>query len=259
MIRVALLGLFVAVAGCSSAPLPPRVVATPGASAPSATPSPIAGATSDVAPADEATVAVEDAKDVGDLLTGGARLALGDGAELVVVVKAPSDRDGAPEVTMALVRGGKVIARRDGFDVVTGVEPTLLTATQPCESWRASLRKEAFGSVDGVRVSIACATGEDYFTSTELAVLFRIDGSLRDLDGLTRIWSGIAAREENAMDSCLTSREVGFRVLDAKTLEKTITETTRWVEQVIGDDVKRALRKDCKLGKSKRMERIALP
>ncbi len=246
--------------GCSSAPLPPPVEARPRPPAPapsaSVAPAPPAASTAaDVAPAAE----VDQASEAGDLVKGGARLALEDGAELVVAVKDPADPASPPPVAMALVRDGKVIARREGFAAVTGVESKLLTAAQSCESWRASLRRESSGSVEGVRVSIASAIGEDFSTSTELAVLFKINAPLRTLDGLARIWSGVAAREENKMDSCLTSREVGFRVPDAKTLEKTITERTWWVEQVIGGDVKKQLKRDCKVGTKKRVERVALP
>lgn len=111
----------------------------------------------------------------------------------------------------------------------------------------------------GQALSLICATGEAYFSATELAVLLRLDGPVHDLDGLTRIWSGVAAGEQNAMESCLISREVAFRVIDAKTLAKTITEKTSWHEQVIGDDVKKRLRQDCNVGTSKRTERVTLP
>jgi hypothetical protein len=249
--------MLVVIAGCSSAPSPRRIEATPPSPTSSAPASAIAGAVSAVA----APNAEEDdaPSDVDDLVHRTDKLALDDGAELVVVLGQPAEPDGALALTMALIRGGKVISRRDDFAAVTGVKATLLTSAQPCERSVAGLRRESFGRVAGVRVSIVCATGEDYFTSTELAVLFRLDGPVRDLDALPRIWAGLAATERNDMDSCMTSREVAFQVIDAKTLEKTITEQTRWVEQTFGGDLKKRLKKGCKVGTSKRVERVALP
>jgi hypothetical protein len=258
--------LLVVLAGCSSAPVPPRIDPAPPSPAPSvsasaapsvsaSTTTPVASAVSAPAPPDAKTEASEDV----DRTRNGTRLALPGGAELVIAVSAPSAPNSPPEVTLTLVRGEKEIARRDGFFGVTGAKAKILTSAQACESWRGSIRREAFGATSGVRVSIACSTGEDYFSATELAVLFRLDEPLRDLDGLTRIWAGLGAAEHREMDSCLGSREVSFRLINLRTLEKTITEQTRWVEQSFADELKKKLKKGCKVGETKRVERVVLP
>jgi hypothetical protein len=260
--------VLVALAGCSSAPLPPRIDAALPSPRPSASASasvsiaivpPAASAVSYLAPPDEESDDDFPWDKLG-LAGNGVRLSLEDGADLVITLRDTVAPDSVPEVVMALVRGGKVLSRRDGFAAVTGVEEKILTSAQSCETWRAGIRREAFGSVSGVRVSLGCSTGEDYYTATELAVLFRLDGPLRDLDGLARIWAGPANTLYSEMELCVRSREVDFRLIDVKKLEKTITEETRWNDRSNDEDWAKALKRGCKVKKkTTRVERVALP
>lgn len=146
MIRERCLAVFfAALVSCAGPPRPSSVAPSRPPSAVVAAPPPITSAVVATAPA----VEIPEANDVDGLALGGERLPLGDGAELVIEVTASGDRGGAPAVAMALVRGGKVTARRDGFNAVAGVEPTILVGSDSCDSWRGSLRREAFGSVSG--------------------------------------------------------------------------------------------------------------
>lgn len=249
--------------GCSSAPLPPRAEAappSPSASAPaviaSATAAPVASAAPVAPPAEPEE---KKSREDDDPTRGGTRLVLEDGAVLTIEARELSAPDSPPEVTLILSRGGKEVARREGFAAVTGVKPKLLAATHLCERSNAHLRRESFGSAAGVRVSIVCISGEDYARGTELAVLFRLDEPLRDLDALKRLWAGLADGMRSDMDSCLMSRTVAFQLINPRTLEKTTIEVRNWTDQVIGEPLKAQLKQKCKVGRTKRVERVALP
>lgn len=169
-----------------------------------------------------------------------ARLAIG-GVEIVAVIHA--EKGSAPALTLATVQGGKVTARRDGWGAATGLSDKPSSA---CDTWHVSIVRQPFGA----RVNLVCAVGEDYKTAEETAVLLR-EGTL------DRLWAGPANRAQNEMDSCFSSRTVEFS-LKGKSLEKAISEETRWTDQPIAGDTKARLKKGCKVGKNKRVERVTI-
>jgi hypothetical protein len=175
------------------------------------------------------------------------KLSLDNGMDLVVLLDDSSPN--SPELAIELRREGKVVERREGWDTITHFD---LKKLHPCDTWRSYVQRESLGAFDGVRVTLVCQVGEDYATSDEIAVLLRTDR-------LDTVWAGIADGYHNTMDSCILRRQVTFRISSPKTLVKTIAEETRWIDQVIDDDVKRRLKRDCKLGRKERVERITLP
>jgi hypothetical protein len=187
------------------------------------------------------------------------RMPAGGGAELVLALAQGSNAEETPLVTLALVDNERVVSRRDGVEALAGLTPYRI-GLKVCETWHAGLRREPLGAAIGLRVSLVCGHGEDYRVSTEIAVLFRLDAAPpRDLGALQRIWAGVADMTKSSMGSCEVARAVGFRLAGDKALEETIVEETQWVDQVIADEVKKRLRRECKVGKKKRVERLALP
>jgi hypothetical protein len=176
------------------------------------------------------------------------KLALGNGTDVVVVFSGDAS-SGPPELALELRRENKVVLRREGWDAITHFD---LKKLQFCETWTARMGREPLGTIDAVRVSLVCRTGEDYQTSEEVALLVKPDN-------LETIWAGLGDRYINSMDSCIEGRHVHFQIISPKTLEKTIVEETRWVDQVITDDVKDRLKRECKLGSKRRIERVKLP
>lgn len=190
---------------------------------------------------------------------GSARLALGGGVELIVVVRAGASTEQEPLLAMALVEKGKVLSRRDGLRALAGAALDKL-GDRPCDVWSAGAQREALGTGEAVRVSLVCSMGADYQSSTELAVLLRPGAPApRDLAALAPIWAGLADATQSAMDSCATSRAVTFKLVGDKALEQTITEETSWTDQHLAPDLTKRLRRDCKVGKKKRVERVTLP
>src|SRR5262249_18302966 len=161
------------------------------------------------------------------------------GAELVVALRLGESSGHEPLVALAIVDGGKVVSRREGWKDVTGL-PFDKAVAGACESWSAAAKREALGSAEGVRLSLACTAGEDYRSGNEIAVLLR--GALaevRDVGALSRVWAGAADALRSQMDSCTSSRTVSFRLAGDKTLERTVAEETRWTEQDLDAELKK--------------------
>jgi len=175
-------------------------------------------------------------------------LALGDGTYFVVELQENGPLE-APALALELQRDNKVVLSRLGFDAITHFD---LKKFHPCETWLTRVIHEDLGTSKAVRVSLICRTGEDYSTSSEIAVLVKPDD-------LKTIWAGLADTYNNSMDSCIEARRVTFRIVPPRTLEKSILAETTWVEQVIDGDVKTRLKRECKLGKQRRVEKIVLP
>ncbi len=237
--------LLVVVAACSSSSPPPRdvfvvapvkpIVSASVQSAVSALPNPPPPATS-APPADPPELPDSDTM-----------LVLGNGTSVFVVLSEDAS-SGPPELALELRSETKVILRREGWQAITHVDLKKLAF---CDTWYARLGRESLGDIDAVRVSLVCRAGEDYMTSKEVAVLVKPDT-------LETIWAGLADSYENSMDSCLSGIHVKFRFIKPKTLEKTIVEETHWVDQLLDEEVKGRLKRDCKVGSKRRVERVKL-
>lgn len=167
-----------------------------------------------------------------------------------VIIELESEpTSGPPEIALELRRDDKTIVRREGWDSVTHFD---LKKLHGCETWHTRIMRENIGTQDAIRVSLVCRTGEDYLTSSEIALLVKPEN-------LEPIWTGLADRLENTMDSCIQARHVSFRIIPPKTLEKTILEETTWVDQIMSDEVKTRLKRECKVGSKRRIERNTLP
>lgn len=174
-------------------------------------------------------------------------LALGNGT-FVVELSSDFKRD-FPDLAIELQREKKSVVRREGWKTITHVD---LKKIHPCEIWSTRLSRELIGKINAVRLSLICRVGEDFLTSTEIAVLL-------DPDDLKTIWAGPADEWINSMDSCIFSRRVTFKGINPKTIEKTILESTIWSEQLIEEGAKARLKRDCKVGSKRRVERVVLP
>ena len=175
-------------------------------------------------------------------------LALGDGTYFVVELQENGPFE-APALALELKRDNKVVLDRLGFEAITHVN---LKKLHSCDTWATRVNLEDLGTSKAVRVSLVCSTGEDYLTSSEIAILVKPDD-------LRTIWAGLADKFVNTMDSCIEARRVTFRIVPPKTLEKSILSETTWVDQVLDEDFKARLKRDCKLGKQRRVEKVALP
>lgn len=178
----------------------------------------------------------------------GTTLALGNGTNVVVVLGEDTS-SGPSDLALELRSENKVVLRREGWQAITHFD---LKKLSYCDTWFARLARESLGTIEAVRVSVVCRAGEDFMTSKEVAVLVKPDT-------LETIWAGLADDYENSMDSCMKGNHVTFRIIAPKTLEKTIVEETHWVDQVIEEDVKSRLKRDCKIGSRRRVERVKLP
>jgi len=175
-------------------------------------------------------------------------LAIGNGTDVVVELSADSKSD-VPQLAIELKREKKSVSRREGWKEITRFD---LKKLHPCDTWSTRLTRELLGKVNAVRVSLICRIGEDYLTSTEIAVLL-------NPDDLNTIWAGPADEWISAMDSCIQSRRVTFRALNPKTLEKTVLDATIWSEQLIEEGAKARLKRECKVGSKRLVERVVLP
>jgi hypothetical protein len=174
-------------------------------------------------------------------------LPLGNGTDVVIEMLADSKRE-LPQLSIELKREKKTVRRREGWKDITGFD---LKKLHPCDTWSTRLTREALGKINAVRLSLICRIGDDYFTSTEIAVLL-------NPDDLSTIWAGPADEWASSMDSCIQSRRVTFRGINPKTLEKTILDSTIWSEQLIEDGVKARLKAECKVGSTRVVERVVL-
>lgn len=174
-------------------------------------------------------------------------LVIGNGT-VVVGLSADAKKD-FPELAIELKREKKTVVRREGWKEITQFD---LKKLHPCDTWSTRMSQELLGKVNVVRLSLICRVGEDYLTSTEIAVLL-------DPDTLKTVWSGAADEWINSMDSCIFSRRVTFQSKKAKTIEKTILESTIWSEQLIEEGAKARLKKECKVGSKRRVEQVAIP
>lgn len=187
------------------------------------------------------------AREPDEFLDPDTTLVIGNGT---VVVELSSDlkRD-FPDLAVELKREKKTAVRREGWNDITQFD---LKKLHPCDTWSTRLSQELLGKVNVVRLSLICRVGEDYLTSTEIAVLL-------DPDTLKTVWSGAADEWINSMDSCIFSRRVTFQSFKPKTIEKTILESTIWSEQLIEEGAKARLKKECKVGSKRRVEQVAIP
>lgn len=244
--------LFVAVVlpACSSAAPPSENhVALPMKHTSDASPSPTPStSTNPPAPAVSASSGAAPEPDPPDSPNRDNVVALENGLQAVVELDVDSSSN-KPRLALELRRNEKSVLRREGWDDITHFD---LKKLHSCDTWSARIVRENLGTRDALRVSLVCRTGEDYMTGSEVAVLVKPDN-------LETLWAGLGDHLENSMDSCLQSLRISFRIQPPKTLEKTIVEETNWVEQVLDDNVKARLKRECKVGTKRRVERITLP
>lgn len=106
-----------------------------------------------------------------------------------------------PALTLALVENKKVLSRKVGFEAVVG-QGFDTTGILACETGTASVRREPLGKADGVRVSLVCATGEDYRTETEVVGAPAARRLVARRGVAAAALGGVADNFSNEMDSC---------------------------------------------------------
>jgi hypothetical protein len=108
----------------------------------------------------------------------------------------------AIEVTDA---SGAPLWRRSGFAAIApGVEPP----TQ-CEQLQVTAAPERWGELEGARVSLVCANGEDVRTASEIAILVVIPEPVSP--SISILWAG-AADDARSEHGCSTTTTVRFAV-----------------------------------------------
>ena len=179
---------------------------------------------------------------------GEAKLALGRDT-VITVHWTPGTPEQDPTLMIERLQEGKTVRRREGWKEITHFDWSKM---QPCESWGTQMVNYNLGNTDGVRISLVCRTGEDYFTSTEFALIL-------DSTTLKTLWAGLADRTESIMDSCITTHHIDVRSPSAEVIEKKISKITRWVDQPIASEVKLRLKQACKVGVDVHIETEARP
>lgn len=174
---------------------------------------------------------------------GSAKLAI-DRDTVITVQWTPGTAEQAPTLTIERREQGKTVRRREGWKEITHFDWLKI---HPCESSGAQIIHHRLGITEGVRISLVCRTGEDYFTSSEFALLI-------NSTTLETLWAGLADRTESIMDSCITTRRIDFRSPSSDVIEKKISEITRWVDQPLDEQFKAHLKNDCKVGSQVRIE-----
>jgi hypothetical protein len=75
------------------------------------------------------------------------------------------------------------------------------------------LREDTLGP-GWLRVGVISQFGEDFATTTELVMLYRVAGA----EAPALVWSGIGSTNENQNEACVVDHVVEFRRVDANTL-----------------------------------------
>lgn len=121
------------------------------------------------------------------------------------------------------------------------------------ETWSAEPVIAVPGAPGGLLVSLAGEAGEDYYTRSSLAVVFRPTAG----GGFERVWAGAGDRVERSMDACFRVTTRGFRFVDAGTLSVSSARSARFIRQDLDRDLLRTLRREC-TPEPRRVSRVAL-
>lgn len=120
------------------------------------------------------------------------------------------------------------------------------------DTWTAEPVLAVPGAPGGLLVSVAGEVGEDYYTRSSLAVVFRPTAS-----GFERVWAGVGDQVERSMDACFRVTTRGFRFVDAGTLSVSHARSARFIRQDLDADLLRTLRREC-TPEPRRVSRVAL-
>lgn len=163
----------------------------------------------------------------------------------VVVQWALNEMDTPPALSIERREHGNTVLRRLGWKEITRLDWKIV---HPCETSETKIVSESLGSNEAIRISLICRTGEDYFTSSEIAIFVKPTT-------LETLWAGLGDRVESRMDSCIMSRRVTFATPRPGEIEIKTSEITRWVDQNFDNELKSRLKRECKVGTTVRIER----
>lgn len=167
-------------------------------------------------------------------LDGSATLWFGFGEDEEV-----SDVAGLDKLALRLERDGKPVWQRDGLLSISGLDAVPATF-ESCDSIMSAIVTQSWGEASGVRLSVACRSGEDFFSATELAILLDFDDELTA--SFQPLWAGEADTFSSENDECVMTTTVTFKVAGAEIIRTEVDEA-----------------EGCKRKKARRTTRIPLP
>jgi hypothetical protein len=254
----------VAPPGAPKDPAPPSPPPTPTAPASAPTPVTAEPEAPEPPPAGESDVALLPAGTHDGYFVSRAPLGP-EGREVVMAARDTPTSAEEAEVVLAITQGGAVLSRQEGLAAIAGEKALARIALGRCERVETRARRIPLGKdVEGLRLSFLCAQGEDYFSSSELALVIRLGADIpADVTKLERLWVGPGDQVDVEMDACEKASHVTFALVDANTLERRVEEKATWSAQVGGQiepGVAANIKAGCKVtGKKTRSERIRVP